>query len=146
MQSYPPRPWESCSRPVAGEHRLPVSQYGPLSLPALWRLGAGPAEALRAIASAGLLHRDLKPPNVILASDGPRVIDFGIARAVTDDRLTSTGSVIHAVYARRVSACGRPTGDQFVRKHATSLFGNWPSVSGPICLLPPSAGACAQAR
>ena len=71
-----------------------VSQYGPLPLPALWRLGAGLAEALRAIHSAGLVHRDLKPPNVILASDGPRVIDFGIARAVADDRLTATGSVI----------------------------------------------------
>ncbi|HVT71240.1 MAG TPA: serine/threonine-protein kinase, partial [Trebonia sp.] len=71
-----------------------VGQHGPLPLPALWRLGAGLAEALRAIHAAGLVHRDLKPPNVILASDGPRVIDFGIARAVADDRLTATGSVI----------------------------------------------------
>jgi len=71
-----------------------VSRYGPLPVPALWRLAAGLADALRAIHAAGLVHRDLKPANVLLASDGPRVIDFGIARAVTDSRLTATGSVI----------------------------------------------------
>ena len=71
-----------------------VRQYGPLPVPALWRLAAGLADALRAIHAAGLVHRDLKPANVLLASDGPRVIDFGIARAVADSRLTATGSVI----------------------------------------------------
>jgi outer membrane protein assembly factor BamB len=71
-----------------------VAKCGPLPLPALWRLGAGLAEALRAIHAAGLVHRDLKPPNVIMAADGPRVIDFGIARAVADKRMTVAGSVI----------------------------------------------------
>lgn len=71
-----------------------VSRYGPLPVPALWRLAAGLADALRAIHAAGLVHRDLKPANVLLASDGPRVIDFGIARAVADSRLTATGSII----------------------------------------------------
>jgi serine/threonine protein kinase len=71
-----------------------VSQYGPLPVPALWRLAAGLADALRAIHATGLVHRDLKPANVLLASDGPRVIDFGIARAVTDSRLTATGAII----------------------------------------------------
>jgi outer membrane protein assembly factor BamB len=60
----------------------------------VWRLAAGLAEALRAIHGAGLVHRDLKPANVLLALDGPRVIDFGISRAVTDTRLTATGAII----------------------------------------------------
>jgi outer membrane protein assembly factor BamB len=71
-----------------------VSRYGPLPVPAVWRLAAGLAEALRAIHGAGLVHRDLKPANVLLALDGPRVIDFGISRAVTDTRLTATGAII----------------------------------------------------
>jgi serine/threonine protein kinase/outer membrane protein assembly factor BamB len=71
-----------------------VSRHGPLPVPALWRLAGGLAEALRAIHATGLVHRDLKPANVLLASDGPRVIDFGIARALTESRLTATGSVI----------------------------------------------------
>jgi serine/threonine protein kinase len=71
-----------------------VARYGPLPTPALWRLAGGLAEALRAIHGAGLVHRDLKPANVLLASDGPRVIDFGIARAASDTRLTATGAII----------------------------------------------------
>ncbi|HTU73725.1 MAG TPA: protein kinase [Trebonia sp.] len=71
-----------------------VSEYGPLPEAALWRLAGGLAEALRAIHATGLVHRDLKPANVLLAADGPRVIDFGIARAMTESRLTATGSVI----------------------------------------------------
>jgi outer membrane protein assembly factor BamB len=71
-----------------------VARYGPLPLPALWRLAGGLAEALRAIHGTGLVHRDLKPANVLLAADGPRVIDFGIARAVTESKLTATGSLI----------------------------------------------------
>jgi outer membrane protein assembly factor BamB len=71
-----------------------VLRHGPLPVPALWRLAGGLAEALRAIHATGLVHRDLKPANVLLAADGPRVIDFGIARAMAESRLTATGSVI----------------------------------------------------
>jgi len=71
-----------------------VTRHGPLPPAAVWRLAAGLAEALRAIHAAGLVHRDLKPANVLLALDGPRVIDFGIARAATDTRLTATGAII----------------------------------------------------
>jgi serine/threonine protein kinase len=49
------------------------------------------AEALQSIHGAGVVHRDLKPSNVILAADGPRVIDFGIARAVDTTSVTQTG-------------------------------------------------------
>ncbi|MEK8172865.1 phosphotransferase [Streptomyces sp. M19] len=56
--------------------------------PALWALGAALAEALQAIHAKGLVHRDLKPANIILGEDGPRVLDFGIARDVLATRLT----------------------------------------------------------
>lgn len=71
--------------------------YGPLPDRSVRILGAGLAHALRSIHSAGLIHRDLKPSNILLTIDGPRVIDFGIARAldtVTDGGLTRTGSLI----------------------------------------------------
>ncbi|MBA4864801.1 serine/threonine protein kinase [Streptomyces sp. PSKA54] len=69
------------------------SMYGPLPARSLWALADGLGRALRAIHSAGLVHRDLKPSNVLLAPDGPRVIDFGIARHVaqTATTLTRTG-------------------------------------------------------
>ncbi|HEY0937752.1 MAG TPA: protein kinase [Trebonia sp.] len=71
-----------------------VSRYGSLPEPATWRLAAGLAEALRAVHAAGLVHRDLKPANVLLADDGPHVIDFGISRAFQGTQLTSAGMVI----------------------------------------------------
>ena len=71
-----------------------VTAHGPLPEPALCRLVAGLAEALNAIHGAGLVHRDLKPSNVLLAADGPRVIDFGIAKAVQSAGLTATGMVV----------------------------------------------------
>ena len=57
-------------------------------------LAAGLAEGLSAIHAAGVVHRDLKPANVLLAEDGPRVIDFGISRAVEASALTHTGLVV----------------------------------------------------
>ncbi|RSN16802.1 serine/threonine protein kinase [Streptomyces sp. WAC 05977] len=72
-----------------------VSAAGPLPPMAVRHLAAGLALALGDIHRAGLIHRDLKPSNVILTGDGPRVIDFGIARAVEgDSELTHTGAVI----------------------------------------------------
>ncbi|MFJ5993829.1 PQQ-binding-like beta-propeller repeat protein [Streptomyces sp. NPDC092370] len=74
-----------------------VREHGPLPLPRLRDLAAGLAEALRDIHRAGVVHRDLKPANVMLAEDGPRVIDFGISRAVEfapSDVLTQTGRVM----------------------------------------------------
>ncbi|UUN27354.1 serine/threonine-protein kinase [Streptomyces sp. FIT100] len=71
-----------------------VHEYGPLEEPALWRLLGGLGEALTTVHEAGLVHRDLKPSNVLLALDGPRLIDFGIARAADDAALTGTGLVV----------------------------------------------------
>ena len=68
-----------------------VSEHGPLPVDTVLLLMAGVAEALQAIHAAGVVHRDLKPSNVLLAADGPRVIDFGIARAIEATTLTRTG-------------------------------------------------------
>lgn len=68
-----------------------VSQHGALPLRSVLLLTVGVAEALHVIHGAGIVHRDLKPANVLLASDGPRVIDFGIARAADTTALTGTG-------------------------------------------------------
>ncbi|GGW82334.1 serine/threonine protein kinase [Streptomyces lucensis JCM 4490] len=71
-----------------------VNRRGPLPVPALLWLMAGVAEALQAIHGAGIVHRDLKPSNVLLAADGPRVIDFGIALAADGTAYTATGGAI----------------------------------------------------
>ncbi|MBV7247574.1 serine/threonine-protein kinase [Streptomyces sp. MW-W600-10] len=68
-----------------------VSRHGGLPLRSVLLLTVGVAEALGVIHGAGIVHRDLKPANVLLASDGPRVIDFGIARAADTTALTGTG-------------------------------------------------------
>lgn len=77
--------------------RVAAGGYGPLPERSVRILGAGLAHALKAIHTAGLIHRDLKPSNILLTIDGPRVIDFGIARAldtVTDGGLTRTGALV----------------------------------------------------
>jgi Protein kinase domain/WD domain, G-beta repeat len=71
-----------------------VAEGGPFSLERVCRLGAGLAEGLAAIHACGLVHRDLKPSNVILADDGPRIIDFGIARAAEASPMTTAGMVV----------------------------------------------------
>ncbi|WP_329397793.1 protein kinase domain-containing protein [Streptomyces melanogenes] len=71
-----------------------VAAGGALRSPAVRALGSALAEALTAIHAAGLVHRDLKPSNVLVTADGPRVIDFGIARAVRGQALTETGAII----------------------------------------------------
>ena len=71
-----------------------IRQDGPLEPGAVRRLGAALAEGLTAVHACGLVHRDLKPGNIILADDGPRIIDFGIARPVDATALTSSGVLI----------------------------------------------------
>ncbi|MDT0266498.1 bifunctional serine/threonine-protein kinase/ABC transporter substrate-binding protein [Streptomyces sp. DSM 44915] len=71
-----------------------VAAHGPWPEAPLRALGAALAEALGAIHAAGVVHRDLKPSNVLLAGDGPRVIDFGIALDVAGPALTGTGSAV----------------------------------------------------
>ena len=71
-----------------------VGANGPLPVRSVLALAAGLAEALQAIHRAGLVHRDLKPSNVLLATDGPRVIDFGISLALERSMMTATGMVM----------------------------------------------------
>ncbi|MFF9010351.1 serine/threonine-protein kinase [Streptomyces goshikiensis] len=71
-----------------------VRRHGGLPVPTVLLLVAGVAEALQVIHGAGIVHRDLKPSNVLLAGDGPRVIDFGIARAADATALTGSGVTI----------------------------------------------------
>ncbi|MBT2442196.1 protein kinase [Streptomyces sp. ISL-36] len=69
-----------------------VALAGPLPEPTVRALGAALAGALAQLHSSDVVHRDLKPSNVLVTAYGPKIIDFGIARAAGDDRLTSTGA------------------------------------------------------
>lgn len=84
-------PWlatEYIPGPTLGQH---ITANGPLSGARLYALAAGTAAALAAVHAAGVVHRDVKPANVILASSGPRVLDFGIAHALDGTSVTRTG-------------------------------------------------------
>ena len=70
-----------------------ITKHGPLPATSVLALAGGLAEGLGAIHAAGIVHRDLKPSNVLLAEDGPRIIDFGISWAAEASVLTSTGVV-----------------------------------------------------
>ncbi|WP_107452043.1 serine/threonine-protein kinase [Streptomyces sp. NRRL F-5650] len=88
------RPWlVSAFVPGPSLHTV-VGAHGGLPARALRVLAAGLAEGLDAIHRCGLVHRDLKPGNVVLAADGPRVIDFGIARALEATSHTVSGVVV----------------------------------------------------
>ena len=71
-----------------------VERQGPLPDASVLALAAGLAEGLIAIHAVGVIHRDLKPSNVLLAQDGPRIIDFGISSAAEATALTGTGFMI----------------------------------------------------
>jgi protein kinase-like protein len=84
-------PWLATAYVAGPSLAQVVTEHGPLPTQTVLLLMAGVAEALAAIHAAGLVHRDLKPSNVLLAADGPRVIDFGIARAADATVLTRAG-------------------------------------------------------
>ncbi|MGW2588884.1 serine/threonine-protein kinase [Streptomyces sp. NPDC001515] len=87
-----PVPWVAHGYVAGPPLSSAVTAHGPLPEQAVRTLGAGLAEALAAVHGQGLIHRDVKPSNVLLALDGPRLIDFGIARAIDATvSLTSTG-------------------------------------------------------
>ncbi|SPF07412.1 serine/threonine-protein kinase [Streptomyces sp. MA5143a] len=88
-----------------------VIGHGPLPQEALWRLLSGLAKALAGVHGAGLVHRDVKPSNVLLSQSGPLLIDFGIARSADETALTGTGLVVGSPgYMSPEQAEGRPLG------------------------------------
>jgi Protein kinase domain len=89
-----PTPWLATAYVAGPSLADEVEAHGPLSPGVVLMLAAGLAEGLVAIHAAGLVHRDLKPSNVLLAEDGPRLIDFGISRSMDSSALTRTGMVM----------------------------------------------------
>ncbi|MFJ4520234.1 serine/threonine-protein kinase [Streptomyces sp. NPDC088810] len=91
------RPWMATEFVSGPNLRDAVLDHGALPGPAVRLLAAALGEALAAIHAKGLVHRDLKPSNILLGPDGPRVIDFGIVRALEATALTRTGAVVGSV-------------------------------------------------
>src|SRR5579864_8708817 len=87
-------PWVATAYVPAPSLSTLVRESGPLPARAVRWLAAGCAEALQSIHGAGLLHRDVKPSNVLVAPDGPRVIDFGVARAAERVQLTAAQGAV----------------------------------------------------
>ena len=107
------QPWVATAYVPGPDLAEALRRFGPLPLPTIRTLGAGLAEALLTLHGLGLVHRDVKPSNVLLSLDGPRMIDFGIARALdgTGTALTQTGSVIGSPgYMSPEQASGHPAG------------------------------------
>lgn len=100
--------------PTLNQH---LAEHGPLAGGTLYAFATGTAQALAAVHQAGVVHRDVKPQNVILTPGGPRVLDFGIARAADGTSVTRTGVItgtpgwISPEYYRAGTA--GPEGDMF---------------------------------
>ncbi|MGY0060466.1 serine/threonine-protein kinase [Streptomyces sp. LZ34] len=88
------RPWMATLYVPGPTLSEQLTERGPLNAAELRQLALGLAEALHDIHRVGVVHRDLKPANVLMADDGPRVIDFGISRAADNQALTVTGRVM----------------------------------------------------
>ncbi|GAA4637391.1 hypothetical protein GCM10023196_091010 [Actinoallomurus vinaceus] len=110
-------PWMASAYITGPSLYQAVETYGPLPPAVIGILGAGLTEGLTAIHACDLVHRDLKPSNVILAEDGPRVIDFGIARALDATSHTQSRVVVGTpAFMSPEQARGRqvgPPGDVF---------------------------------
>ncbi|MFJ1751711.1 serine/threonine-protein kinase [Kitasatospora sp. NPDC088134] len=107
-----PQPWVATGYVAGPSLAQAVHRHGPLPPATVRALGAGLADALAAVHALGLVHRDVKPSNVLLAPDGPRLIDFGIARALdAATALTRSGHVVGSPgFMSPEQAMGRPAG------------------------------------
>ncbi|GII64129.1 hypothetical protein Skr01_42140 [Sphaerisporangium krabiense] len=110
---------------VAGERPFIVSEYvegssleqlvreqGPRGHDGLVRLALGTSGALAAIHKAGIVHRDFKPSNVLIGADGPRVVDFGIARVLDNATATSSGVLGTPAYMSPEQVAGERVGPE----------------------------------
>ncbi|MCF6524683.1 serine/threonine-protein kinase, partial [Streptomyces sp. JJ36] len=139
-----PLPWVATGYVAGPPLHHAVAGHGPLPEPAVRALGAGLAEALAAVHRLGLVHRDVKPSNVLLTLDGPSLIDFGIARATDGTAsLTSTGvSIGSPGYMSPEQALGRggvgPPSDVFslgaVLAYAATAHAPFPGDSSAALL------------
>ncbi|GHC63962.1 protein kinase domain-containing protein [Streptomyces flavofungini] len=137
-------PWLATAYLPGVTLRQAVAATGPLTADVTRALAAALAEALASIHAAGIVHRDLKPSNVLITADGPRVIDFGIARATGDHAhgpLTATGSMLGTPgYMAPEQILGGPTGpatDVFALGAvlAFAATGAGPFGAGPVAVL-----------
>ncbi|MFI1680011.1 protein kinase [Streptomyces sp. NPDC020607] len=137
-----PVPWLATAFLPGVTLRRAVAAGVPWGAAAVRSLGACLAEALASIHAAGIVHRDLKPSNVLLTADGPRVIDFGIARAAGDPGLTQAGSMIGTpgfMAPEQIAGEGDvgPAADVFALGAvlAFAATGEQPFGSGPVAVL-----------
>ncbi|MFB4301186.1 peptidylprolyl isomerase [Actinomadura sp. NTSP31] len=132
-----------------------VAGRGPMPEPELRRLAIGTATALAAIHEAGVVHRDFKPANVLLGPDGPKVIDFGVARPLEATSATLTGAVGTPAYMAPEQVSGAAGGaplDMFAwgctmayAANGTPPFGvdTVPAIMHRVLYAPPALGALA---
>ncbi|MEU5195836.1 protein kinase [Streptomyces scabiei] len=128
------QPWLATAYVPGPSLHVTVAEHGALPVSSVLLLLAGVAEALKVIHAAGVVHRDLKPANVLLATDGPRVIDFGIARAADATALTGTGvSIGTPAFMSPEQAAGKlvtPASDVFALGQVAAYAGRGTSAYG----------------
>jgi serine/threonine protein kinase len=131
---HAPIPWLATAYIAGPSLAQAVAEHGPFPAVSVYRLMAGVAEGLGSVHAAGLVHRDLKPANVLLAEDGPRVIDFGIAHAIDASALTSTGALIGTpAFMAPEQVSGRPVSpatDVFALAHLVAYAATGHTVFG----------------
>ena len=126
-----------------------ISSYGALGPGMLYGLATGLAEALTVIHAAGIVHRDLKPSNVILTDAGPKVIDFGIARALDTTSVTRTGMMVGSagfMAPEQISGHPGPAADIFVWGVTVAYAATGGRRSAPGRPTPSCTGSCTPAR
>ncbi|MFD8821580.1 serine/threonine protein kinase [Streptomyces sp. NPDC059605] len=105
-----PLPWLASAFVPGLALQAVLESHGPLPLSAVFRLVGCTAQALGSIHAAGVVHRDLKPGNILLGATGPYVIDFGIARATDATQLTGSGVIGTPQYMSPEHALGEQVG------------------------------------
>jgi eukaryotic-like serine/threonine-protein kinase len=110
-------PWLATEYVPAPSLATVLSRSGPLSVDGVRRLGVELVEALEAIHDAGAVHRNLKPGNVLITADGPRVVDVGITRAAAASPLTRGGGLVgtpgYLAPEQLLNGPGEPASDVF---------------------------------